>query len=288
MREYVHGYALGVRDLALRDGLGDTVVAELEAVYAFLCEQEGLREVLTDRAISGNLRASVLRELLGSRISTHALELASTFVSAEIPSELMESLLLAGSLVASTVVLVEPGGYATARRIVGYADALIEASEPEALRAWLRELQEIALIVEGNRELSRVLGGFGAEITQREAIVAELFGARVGHDSNTLLRVIVNAPAIRSVAEVLSQVVSRIATRLREFLAEVVSARRLDETVHDRLKRTLEDRSGRTLDVSWRVDAGLGGGMVAVIGDVVYDVTVVRELKRVRQSLAAG
>jgi len=54
------------------------------------------------------------------------------------------------------------------------------------------------------------------------------------------------------------------------------------------IQRSLAAATGRTVDLTSRVDPSIVGGMVARIGSTVYDGSIVSHLKRIRQRLDAS
>ncbi|MGE3705444.1 MAG: F0F1 ATP synthase subunit delta, partial [Vicinamibacterales bacterium] len=54
------------------------------------------------------------------------------------------------------------------------------------------------------------------------------------------------------------------------------------------IQRRLAEVTGRTVNLTTRVDPGLVGGMVARIGSVVYDGSVTTQLRKLRTKLAEG
>jgi F-type H+-transporting ATPase subunit delta len=54
------------------------------------------------------------------------------------------------------------------------------------------------------------------------------------------------------------------------------------------IQRSLAAATGRTVDLTARVDPSLVGGMVARVGSTVFDGSVVNHLQRIRQRLEAS
>jgi F-type H+-transporting ATPase subunit delta len=87
----------------------------------------------------------------------------------------------------------------------------------------------------------------------------------------------------------LDAVVEALATMVREALntvaVEVRSAHRLSEQEQAELRRTLEKKVGRKVELSIAIDPALIGGFVARIGSEVYDTSIVGKIDRFRESL---
>jgi F-type H+-transporting ATPase subunit delta len=70
--------------------------------------------------------------------------------------------------------------------------------------------------------------------------------------------------------------------------ARVVSAEPLAATQRERLRRALEARTGRQVELDERVDPSLIGGAVASVGGLVFDGSLRTQLERLRSSLTRG
>ena len=70
--------------------------------------------------------------------------------------------------------------------------------------------------------------------------------------------------------------------------ARVVSATPLGPEQRERLQRALERKSGGRVQLALEVDASLVGGVVAQVGDLVYDGSLRTQLRQLRASLARG
>ncbi len=70
--------------------------------------------------------------------------------------------------------------------------------------------------------------------------------------------------------------------------AQVVSATPLDDAARERLVRALSARTGRRVSVTVSVDPDLIGGVVAQVGDLVFDGSLRSQLQQLRASLTRG
>lgn len=70
--------------------------------------------------------------------------------------------------------------------------------------------------------------------------------------------------------------------------AVVTSAKPLSPLQLSQIKQTLEQVSGKTVDMDKKEDAELLGGVVAQVGDVVYDGSIRTQLERMRASLTSN
>ena len=176
---------------------------------------------------------------------------------------------------------------AVARR---YARALFalarDESRIEAIRA---ELDALAALFEQSPELQHALFRPlhpGAERRAALRRVSERLGtsASVNNFCSFLIdqRRIVDFPAIR---EEYGRLADEAAGRTQ---AEVVAATPLGEEQQERLRRALTAHTGREVEISVRVDEGLLGGVVAKVGDLVFDGSLRTQLEQLRSNLMKG
>jgi F-type H+-transporting ATPase subunit delta len=177
-------------------------------------------------------------------------------------------------------------GAAAARR---YARALFqlaqEGGQVDAVRANLATFEDL---VAQNAELHAVLLQPLHPAAERRAVldkVAEQVDAEVllRHFYAFLIdqRRLIDLGAIRAEYERLADEQAGITK------AKIRSASSLDEEQLGRLRRALARRVGGEVEVTVDVDPSLVGGIVATIGDVVYDGSLRTQLAQLRASLAA-
>jgi len=70
--------------------------------------------------------------------------------------------------------------------------------------------------------------------------------------------------------------------------AEVTTARALDAAMQAEVQAALSKTTGKQVAVTWSVDPALIGGLVAHVGDKVYDASVRARLDAMKRALIAG
>lgn len=175
---------------------------------------------------------------------------------------------------------------AAARR---YAKALFElAKESGEVAQVAGELGGMGNLLEGNPELHDVLFRPLHPVAQRRGVlngVSQRLGASTVVQSFFSLlidqRRLVDFPAIR---EEFERLASEDAGLRR---AEIVSAGPLREDQLERLRRALAVRTGGEVEVSVRVDPSLLGGVIAKVGDLVFDGSLRTQLHQLRANLTS-
>jgi F-type H+-transporting ATPase subunit delta len=173
---------------------------------------------------------------------------------------------------------------AVARR---YAKALFELAREEGREAEVRaELGALAELLDESPELRAVLLQPLHPAVQRRAVLEAVserlrVSALLRHFCAVLIeqRRLVDLDAIRAEYDRLADAE---AGRMR---AEVVSAAPLRDEQLARLRDALAARVGRQLDLEVRVDPELLGGVVAKVGDLLFDGSLRTQLRQLRAGL---
>jgi F-type H+-transporting ATPase subunit delta len=168
-----------------------------------------------------------------------------------------------------------------------YARALFALARDDGKIAEVRaELARLGDLLEENPELRDVLmQPLHPAAVRRKVLdaVAESLGA------STLLRHFYaylidqrRLVAYREIEAEFERLADEAAGRVQ---ARVVSAQPLSDAQRERLARALAARAGRAVELDVRVDPELVGGLVAQLGDIVYDGSVQTQLAQLRHAL---
>lgn len=176
---------------------------------------------------------------------------------------------------------------AAARR---YAKALFQLAAESGQVAQVRgEMGALAALLEQSPELAGVLFQPLYPVEQRAAVLAAVTerlqaGALLRRFYQVLIdhRRLLDFEAIRAEFERLADESAGVER------AQVRSASPLSEAQQQRLRRALGARLGRDVELEIEVDPALLGGLVARVGDLVFDGSVRTQLRQLRHSLVSG
>lgn len=176
---------------------------------------------------------------------------------------------------------------AIARR---YAKALVQlGSENGLVEQFSRELKAVKDLIAGSAELAAVLGNPAFTAEQKKQVVKELV-VRLGCCelvSNFLLLLVdKNRIAfLPQIAETYEQLADEQSGVVRPL---ITTAFPLDEGQIAAIGTALEQKTGKKVVPQVSVDQSLVGGVVAQIGDIVYDCSVKTQLTRIHDILQKG
>ena len=171
-------------------------------------------------------------------------------------------------------------GYARGIYLVARAEGAVDRVEDEMYR--------FARAFEANPDLGRQLGDQHIDIATRLGIISDLLGGKAHPQTVAALMYIVQSERARQLPAIADAVVSLAAGSRRSSVAEVRSAIPLDDEQVQRLAASLEQSSGRSVEVKVVVDPDVVGGIVVRMGDTVIDGTVARRLAQMRTAMTGS
>lgn len=120
---------------------------------------------------------------------------------------------------------------------------------------------------------------------RRKVIDALLAHIKAAPASKSLVTVLLDGERIATLPMISREVDQMIEARAGRISAEVTSATDLTPAQVAQLTTVLERLSGKKIDVVKRIDPSLIGGVVAKVGDVVYDGSLRSQLHLLRDEL---
>ncbi|MBK6690185.1 MAG: ATP synthase F1 subunit delta [Deltaproteobacteria bacterium] len=170
-----------------------------------------------------------------------------------------------------------------------YADALVEAAEHSGQLDQVKaELSNFAAAMEQSFELKNVL--LNPVFTKEErsrALDALMSHLSLSQTTQRFVRLVVAKDRIAELQQ-MSEVVQDLAdAKEGRVRAEIHTASELSADATEQLRRALEKKTGKRIELSITVDKTLIGGIQAKVGSRVFDGTIRSELTRLRGILEA-
>lgn len=171
----------------------------------------------------------------------------------------------------------------------GYAHALLSVAEAEgAIDRVQDELYAFAKGVERNEDLREALTDAALPPERKRAVIDELLGARAHPTTATLMGFLVDAGQARRIAAIAEEVAREAARRSDRTLAEVRVAVPLTDAKRSLLADALERATGHPVELKVDVDPSVIGGVVARVGDEVFDGSLASRLTEAKQYLTGS
>ena len=172
-----------------------------------------------------------------------------------------------------------------------YARALLDVAlkEQANLATIETQLTELARLFAENEGLRKALHNPAVPVQRKRAAVVEIV-AKAG-----VLPIVGKTMALlaeRDRLVILPEVADSFRQRLQDIRnvvrAEVTTTEPLSAERLQAIQRSLATATGRSVELTSRVDPAILGGMVARVGGTVFDASVTSHLQRIRQRMDAS
>jgi F-type H+-transporting ATPase subunit delta len=169
-----------------------------------------------------------------------------------------------------------------------YATALIElGKECDEVEAILDDMSLIYNTLEGSQELVLFLRSPIVKFDDKQAVLEELFASKVEESTQRFLKLL----ARKNRVNILHQVAKAYLELYNKYAGiievEVLVAWELKDAQRESLHKELEEKTGKKVDLTVKIDESLKGGMAVRIDDTVIDGTVKHKLQELEEQLMA-
>jgi F-type H+-transporting ATPase subunit delta len=151
------------------------------------------------------------------------------------------------------------------------------------------DLRSLAKAMHDSPELVTALINPAIRRADRRRVIDQLLDriAAAQHTRN-LVYLLLDGERLSSLGAISREVDAMIEARSGRISAEVTSARPLDATQLSQIINALEKLSGKKVAVTRREDPELLGGVVAKLGDTIYDGSLRTQLRTLREELSTS
>ncbi len=171
-----------------------------------------------------------------------------------------------------------------------YADAVAEvAIAKNQVEQIESELQAFAHMVKSSRELHDVFASPIISNEQKSKVLAALVErTKPSQTTANLLRVMLNNYRLQHIEAVYEQFKRAMNERRGQVSAEITSAAPLTQADKDLLSRKLTEVTGKKVELTYKTDPEIIGGIITRIGSIAYDGSIRTQLQTVKQRLKSG
>jgi F-type H+-transporting ATPase subunit delta len=173
------------------------------------------------------------------------------------------------------------------RVIQGYARALFAVADAEGeLDRVEDELYRFGKTVEDQPKLREALVDPTLPSERKVAVIRDILENKASRHTVALLGFLVEEERTKDLSAILESLAEVVASQRSKAVAEVRSAVPLDEKRRASLADALSKASGKDVEVKVLVDPSVVGGIVARVGDQIFDGSVRRKLEMARDQLS--
>lgn len=169
-----------------------------------------------------------------------------------------------------------------------YARALAEVSfklgQQEAVE---RELEQFGQLLDRHRELSAFYEDPAIGAARKKAATSQLL-ARLGFckTAGNFIQVLVERGRMGYFNEMLEAFRQEVRDRLGIVEVGVTTSTEIGRPLRDQLAQALEQLSGKRVQLRFRTDPQILGGVITRLGDTIYDGSVRQQLQQMRERLS--
>jgi F-type H+-transporting ATPase subunit delta len=171
--------------------------------------------------------------------------------------------------------------------VQGYAQALFAVAQAEGQLSQVEdELFRFGKAVEREPSLRETLTDPALPSDRKKAVLRELLGSRASPHTVSLLGFVVEQGRAKDLPRIIDALAEVAAERRRKAVAEIRLAVPPTDEQRARLAEALSRATGKDVELKVLVDPSIIGGVVARVGDQVFDGSVRRKLELAREQLA--
>jgi len=168
----------------------------------------------------------------------------------------------------------------TARR---YANALLQISiEQEKLDVILKDVELIHNTVDQSRELKLFMKSPIIKSDEKRAVLHKLFGSQSDSLTMQFLDLVVKKGRETLLDQIMIGFIDRYKQNANIIDINVYTADSLSDNTQQKLNQSLEDMTGKHVELHFHVEKELKGGIAVRIDDTIIDGTIKHKIDRLR------
>ena len=168
-----------------------------------------------------------------------------------------------------------------------YGDALFElAVEENRTDSFMEEIAMVQTVLKENRDLEKILMHPEIPKSRKLQVIEEVFKGMISNALTGFLRIVFTKERYKDLPDIFAYFTARIKEYKKIGVAVVVSAIPLVEAQKQKIeKKILNTTSYEAMEMDYKVDESIIGGLIIRIGDRVVDSTIRSKLNSLTASL---
>lgn len=168
-----------------------------------------------------------------------------------------------------------------------YGNALFSlAAEEDRVNEFAEEVTAVQTVLEENRDFNKILVHPEIPKEQKLRLVENVFKGRVSDDLTGFLRIVVTKGRYKDLPAIFAYFSAKVKEYNKTGVAEVVSAVPLNGEQQKKIEQKLLDTTRyEKMEIAYKVDEDVIGGLRIRIGDRVVDSTIRSRLNKLTGSL---
>ncbi len=177
---------------------------------------------------------------------------------------------------------------ATVATLRDLVSALVDSAADENKLSGVRsDMESFFKRVSDSGELRDVLMSTVFSAEEKKSVLEDFLEAASSLEiTRRFLLLVLEMEKVTALLGSRESVLARLDESVGKVTAEITSARDLSQNDVERLSAALRAATGKTVEVSLKVDPSMIGGIKAQVGDKIYDNSVRTQLERIRSVLS--
>ena len=167
-----------------------------------------------------------------------------------------------------------------------YAQALFElANDSKQEVEWMDELKQVANVIDSLPELKQILAHPSITRAKKKEILQTAFESKIDTTVYRFLLVLNEHNELHHLDKISDAYVDCYRKKHKIEIVKVTSASKLDEDQLTRLKRMLEKKLNKTLELDVQIDPSLIAGIKVQASDLVMDNSIVAKIDMMKEAI---
>lgn len=172
------------------------------------------------------------------------------------------------------------------RYAVALADVVAKSGETQTVKD---EMQAWESLISSNQDLQTAFRNPAISQADKEKVLNNLIGrTKPSKTTANFLRVLLRNGRLNEIREINEKFAAVLEERSGTVTANITSARELSDAQKNEVLLNLELLTGKRMNLEFKTDESLIGGIVTRIGSTVYDGSVKTQLQELKQQLVNG
>lgn len=167
-----------------------------------------------------------------------------------------------------------------------YSEALyIVGMERDTLKIFEKEILELKDIFKFNKEIMTSLCHPEIPLKNKVQIIDALFGGKVSKEIIGLFNVILRKSRQEFIPEIFEAFIDRCKEHENISTALVMSAEKLTDKNISRIKKELEKKTAKKIEIEERIDESLIGGIKIIVDNILFDGSIDGKIKNLNRAI---
>lgn len=172
------------------------------------------------------------------------------------------------------------------RYAAALADVVAKSNETDTVK---NELKDWESLINSNHDLQNAFRNPAISQADKEKVLNTLIErAKPSKTTANFLRVLIRNGRLTEISEINAKFASVLEERGGIVSADITSARELSEAQKKEMQISLQKLTGKQINLEFKTDESLIGGIVTRLGSTVYDGSVKTQLQELKQQLISG